>query len=184
MPLAAALLLILVLGAMLAGSSLVAGVERRTAAGYRETAVLRLAASGGLALAAEELERREWAPLLAGAGSDTWMQPGSPGADVAALSAALRRETMLLTAHGADTPVWQVLAHVPWARVAGHPVRGDLVIWLADDWEDADGSPEEDRNGRVLVRVAAVEGASVAWAEAVCRREADGRVRARYSRMW
>lgn len=187
MALVAALLLTLVLSAMLAGSALVAGVERRTAAAYRVSAALRIAASGGIALAAEELERRDWGPLLAGAGSDAWMLPGSPGADVPALSAALRRETMMVTAHGADTPVWQVVAHVPWARVAGpegNGARGDLVVWVADDWEEADGEPGEDRNGRVLVRAAAVDGPSVAWAEALCAIDPDGRVRPRHLRLW
>jgi hypothetical protein len=185
MALVAALLLTLVLSAMLAGSAMVAGVERRTASAYRVSAALRMAAAGGIALAAEELERREWASLLAGAGSDTWMQPGSPGADVAALSAAIRRETMLATSHGADTPVWQVVAHVPWARVAGHAGGvGDLVVWVADDWEEVDGVPAEDRNDRVLVRAAAVDGSSVAWAEALCGRDPDGRVRPRHLRLW
>lgn len=184
MALAASLLLTLVLSAMLAGAAMVAAVERRTAVAYRVSATLRLAASGGLALALEELGRRDWAPLLAGAGSDTWLLPGTPGADVAALSATLRRETMMAAAHGADTPVWQVVAHVPWARVAGHEARGDLVVWVADDWDEADGRPGEDRNGLVLVRAAAVDGPSVAWAEALCGLDLDGRVRTRHFRLW
>lgn len=187
MALVAALLVTLVLSAMIAGSALVAGVERRTAAAYRVSTALRLAAGGGIALAARELERLDWTPLLAGAGSDEWMQPGSPGAGVAALTAALTRETMMVTAHGADTPVWRVIVHVPWARVAGQgedAVRADLVVWLADDWEETDGEPGDDSNGLVLVRAAAVDGQAVAWVEALCGRDADGRVRPRHLRLW
>ncbi len=184
MALVAALLFTLVLSAMLAGSALVAGVERRTSSGYRVSTALRLAAEGGIALAARELERLDWTPLLAGAGSDAWMQPGSPGADLPALTAVVTRETMMATAHGADTPVWQVIVHVPWARVAEHEARGDLVIWIADDWDEADGEPGEDRNGLVLVRAAAVDGQSVAWAEALYGLDPDGRVRPRHLRLW
>lgn len=184
MALLAALLLTLVLSAMLAGSALVAGVERRTSAAYRVSTTLRLAAKGGIALAAHELERLEWTPLLAGAGSDAWMQPGSPGAGLPALTGVLTRETMMATAHGADTPVWRVIVHVPWARVVGHAARGDLVVWIADDWEENDGEPGEDRNGLVLVRAAAVDGHAMAWAEALCGLDADGRVRPRHLRVW
>lgn len=187
MGLVAALTLTLVLSAMLAGAALVAGVERRTAAAYQLSATLRFAASGGVALATEELERRDWAVLLGGAGSDRWLQPGTPGADVAALSAVVARETMMAAAHGADTPSWRVLSHVPWGRVVGataDQARGDLVVWVADDWEEADGNPGHDTNGLVLVRVAAVEGPATAWAEALCAREPDGRVRPRHVRMW
>jgi hypothetical protein len=187
MALAAALILTLVLSAMLAGAALVAGVERRVAAAYQVSAALRFAASGGLALATEELERRDWTALLGGAGSDRWLQPGTPGADVAPLTAVVTRETMMAGAHGADTPLWQVFVHVPWRRVVestGDPARADLVVWVADDWEEADGNPRLDTNGMVLVRVAAVDGPARAWAEALCVREADGRVRPRHVRMW
>ena len=102
----------------------------------------------------------------------------------AALSATLRRETMMAAAHGADTPVWRVVAHVPWSRVAGHAAGADLVVWIADDWEEADGEPARDSNGHVLVRAAAVDGPSIAWAEALCGRDPDGRVRPRHMRLW
>lgn len=184
MALAGALLLTLVLGAMLAGAALVAGIERQTSAAYRLSTALRFAAEGGLALAADELERSPWVALLAGAGSATWLQPGSPGADVPGLTAVVERETMMSGSHGADTPSWRVLAHVPWAVVAGHPARGDLVVWVADDWEEADGDPRADSNGLLLVRAAAVEGPAVAWAEALMSLDEAGRVRPRHARMW
>lgn len=184
MALGIALLVALVVSTTLAGAGLVADLERRNAVAYRVAAELRFAAAGGPALAAAELERRPWGPLLAGEASDTWMRPGSPGADTAALGAVLRRETMMGSAHGADTPSWQLFAHVPWSTVAGVPSRADLVIWLADDWEESDGDPREDANGRVLVRAAAVEGPSIAWTEAVVERDAAGRVRVVHVRGW
>ena len=184
MALVSALLLTLVLGSLLAAAALLAALERQTAAAHHVSATLRQIAEGGVVLAAEELRRREWAPLLEGAGSDQWRGPISAWARVPELTAALERETMMAGAHGADTPSWRLFTEAPWRDVAGHPARGELIVWVADDWEERDGDPGRDSNGWLLVRAGAVDGPAVAWCEALVRRENDGRVRARHVRVW
>ena len=184
MALASAFLLTIVLGSLLAGAAMVAGVERQTAAAHQTTLRLRQIAEGGVVLAAAELQRREWPPVLAGAGSDQWRGPLSAVIDVAALTAAIEHETMMAGAHGADTPVWRLFAQAAWQAVADHPARGDLIVWVADDWEEGDGDPVRDSNDRLLVRAAAVDGTAAAWTEALCERGPDGRVRTRYVRVW
>ncbi|MDQ3168575.1 MAG: hypothetical protein M3Q55_00360 [Acidobacteriota bacterium] len=178
------MLLTLVLGSVLAGAAMVAAVERQTAAAHEVSSVLRHVAQGGVVLAAQELQRRDWAPVLAGAGSDQWRGPLSTAVDVPSLAAALLRETMLAGAHGTDTPVWRLFTQAAWQDVAGHPARGDLIVWVADDWEERDGDPAHDSNGLVLVRAAAVDAAARSWVEALCRRESDGRVRTTQVRAW
>lgn len=184
MALAAALLVTLVCGSVLAAATLVAGLERRAASAYATATALRYVASGGLAVAADELQRRDWGPVLTGNGSDTWEGSLAPSTDVGALSAALARETMLASSHGADTPLWQVFIRAPWAGVSGEGGRIDLVVWVADDWQDRDGNPAADSNGLILVRAAAILGGAVAWAEAVYRLGPDGRLRPDHSRVW
>ena len=184
MALASAFLLTLVLGSLLAGAAMVAAVERQTAAAYQASLALRNAAQGGVVLAARELQGRDWAPVLAGAGSSQWRGPLATAVDVPSLSAAVQHETMWAGAHGADTPVWRLFTQAAWQDVAGHPARGDLIVWVADDWEERDGDSAVDTNGMVLVRALAVDGAARAWTEALCRREPDGRVRTRHVRAW
>ena len=184
MALAAAFLLTVVLGSLLAGAAMVAGVERQTASAHETTLRLRQISEGGVVLAAAELQRREWAPVLAGAGSDEWRGPLSVAIDVAALTAAIERETMMAGAHGADTPVWRLFTEAAWQAVANHPARGDLIVWVADDWAEGDGDPARDSNDQLLVRAVAVDGPAAAWTEALCARGPDGRVRTRHVRVW
>ena len=184
MALAAAFLVTLVCGSVLAAATLVAGLERRAAAAYAASAALRHAAVGGLVAAAGELETRDWGPVLTGGVSGHWQGSVSASTDVAALSAALERETMSASAHGADTPSWQVFIRAPWARVAGQGGRIDLVVWVADDWQERDGNPAVDSNGLILVRAAAIQGVAMAWAEGLYRRGSDGRLRPHHSRVW
>lgn len=184
MALAAALLLTLVLTTAIGGMAMVASIERRVAAAHRTSVELRFAAEGSLALVAEELSRHDWSSLLRGAGSDRWHQPVSPAIDLAALTLGISRETMMAGAHGADTPVWQVFAFAPWRQITGQPGRGDLVIWIADDWEEGDADPAADSNGLVLVRAAAFDGPAVAWTEALFQLDETGRPRPRHVRVW
>ena len=184
MALAAALLLTLVCGSLVASATLSAGLERRAASAYASGAALRHAAAGGLALATAELETRAWGPPLAGAGSSLWQRPPSASAGVPALEEVIRRETMAAAAHGADTPVWQRFFETPWAEVVGHVGSIDLMVWIADDWQERDGEPRVDSNGLLLIRAAAVQGPAVAWAEGLFRLGGDGRLRPDHVRVW
>jgi hypothetical protein len=184
MALAAALLVTLVCGSVLAAATLVAGLERRAASAYATAAALRHAAAGGLVAAAGELEARDWGPVLAGGVSEYWQGSVAVSTDVAGLSAALERETMSGSAHGADTPSWQVFIRTPWAGVAGQGGRIDLVVWVADDWQERDANPAADSNGLILVRAAAVQGPALAWSEGLFGRDPEGRLRPVHTRVW
>lgn len=184
MALAAALLVTLVCGSVLAAATLVAGLERRAASAYATAAALRHAASGGLVAAAGELELRDWGPVLAGGVSDYWQGSVSASTDIAALSAALERETMSASSHGADRPSWHVFIRAPWSGIAGQGGRIDLVVWVADDWQEGDGNPAADSNGLILLRAAAIQGTALAWSEGLFRRDSGGRLRPVHTRLW
>ena len=186
MALTGALLLMMILSAALGSVVIVAGIERRVSAAYRVSVELREAAAGAAALTAGELERGDWTAALAGGGSAYWTLP-QPGLDLAALTAAHQAETMMAGAHGADTPVWRVFAQAPWPVMTGATADAGaphVVTWVADDWQEADGSPGRDSNGRILVRAAALRGPASAWLEGVGVKEPDGRVRLRHVRTW
>ena len=183
MALMAALLLAIVVSTAMGAIVVVAGIERRASAGYRVAVDLRAAADGILALTVAELAAADWSAVLAGAGSAHWRAP-QPDLDVAAITAALQAETMMRTAHGADTPVWQAFAEASWAAVTGEPGPARVAAWVADDWSEKDGDPRRDSNGLLLVRAMAASGVSAAWTEALCDRDADGRIRLRHARSW
>jgi hypothetical protein len=57
-----------------------------------------------------------------------------------------------------DAPQWRLVAHAPLADLvpdgAARPAPY-VAIWLADDGEDGDGDPGNDRNGKLLVEAGA-----------------------------
>lgn len=183
MALIAALLLTVVVSTAMGAIVIVAGIERRASAGYRVAIDLRAASKGILALAVQELGAADWNAALAGSGSAYW-RSAPDDLDVPALTAALRAETVMGSAHGADTPLWQPFAQASWAAVAGEPGRARVAAWVADDWSEQDGDPGRDSNGLLLVRAVAVSGVAASWTEALCGRDADGRIRLRHTRSW
>ena len=59
---------------------------------------------------------------------------------------------------GSNRPMWTLYAHASLARVTstGLPMSNPyLVVWVADDPDDADGDPLRDANGVILVRAEA-----------------------------
>lgn len=183
MALIAALLLTVVVSTAMGAIVLVAGIERRAAAGYRLAIDLRAASEGILALTVQELGAADWSAVLAGAGSAHW-RAAPDDLDIPALTAALQAETVMGSAHGADTPLWTPFAQATWAAVAGGPSRARVAAWVADDWSEQDGNPGRDSNGLLLVRAVAVSGVAASWTEALCGRDTDGRIRLRHSRSW
>jgi hypothetical protein len=179
----AALLLTIVLSTALGGVAMIAAIERRTAAAHATSLQLRLTAQSAAAMAAGELGAIGFDAALQGA-SSAWRVPLSQPLDLDGLSAGLRREAMMQSSHGADTPVWRLFAHAPWLAVSGLPGPGQAVMWVADDWAEGDGDPLRDGNGLVLVRAAAFAGRAAAWTEALCGRDAGGRVDVRHVRSW
>lgn len=183
MALIGALLVTILLSTALGAIAIAGGIERRAAAAYRLSVELRAASEGALAVTIAELAAASWSAALAGSGSAYWRDP-PPGVDVAGLTGEVRAESMMASAHGADTPVWQVFAQAEWRAVTGHPGRAGVLSWVADDWTERDGNPVQDANGMVLVRAVAVLGEARAWTEALCAKEGNGRLKVRHSRSW
>lgn len=183
MALIAALLLAVVVSTAMGAIVVVAGIERRASAGYRLALDLRAAADGILAVTLEELGAADWRAVLAGSGSARWQAPQQE-LDVPALTAALQAEAMKGSAHGADTPVWRAFSQASWAAVTSEPGPARVATWVADDWSEQDGDPGRDSNGLLLVRAVAASGAAAAWTEALCGRDAGGRIRLRHVRSW
>lgn len=184
MALIGALLLTVVLSTALGGLAMIATIERRASAGHALSLQLRLAAAGALALTAEELRVSDWSQALSGAGSAHWRRPLGPPLDLNLLTQAVQRETLMEASHGADTPQWRLFAHMPWSTVSGHPGSAQTIVWVADDWAEADADPARDANRLILVRVAALSGVSAAWTEALCARELSGKLGVRHIRTW
>jgi len=180
----AALLLTIVLSTALGGVAMIAAIERKTAAAHATALQLRLTAQGALVIAADELGTHDWNTALAGGSTSVWRLPLAAPLDLAGLTAGVQREAMMETAHGADTPVWRLFAHTPWTAVSGQAALGQAVVWVADDWGEADGDPSRDGNGLILVRAAALAGPAASWTEAVCGRGPGGRVEVRHARSW
>lgn len=183
MALIAALLLTIVLSTALGGVAVIAAIERKTAAGHAIALQLRLAARGALTIAADEAAGHGFEASLQGAAS-AWRMPLPPSVDAEGLSARLQHETMMQSAHGADTPVWRLFAHAPWPAVSGQPGPGHAIVWVADDWAELDGDPSRDRNGLILLRATAVAGSRTAWAEGLYGRDSAGRIEMKHLRSW
>ena len=184
MALIAALLLTMVLSTAVGGVAMIAAIERKTAAAHATGVQLRLAAQGALAIAADELGRTGFDGAVGGTAESAWRIALAPSIDVDGLSGSLQRETMMQSAHGADTPVWRLFAHAPWGAVSGQAGPAQVLVWAADDWAEADGDPSHDENGLILLRAAALAGSRAAWAEALYGRGAAGRIEVRHLRFW
>jgi len=60
--------------------------------------------------------------------------------------------------NGPNRPVWRLYAHAPLTRITSSDLRLALpyvVVWVADDSDEADGDPSRDSNGVILVRAEA-----------------------------
>jgi hypothetical protein len=178
------LLLLLVLSTALGGITLMAGIERKASASHAQAMQLRLAATGAVLLAGEELRSRDLNEVLGGTGSLHWRRRLTPPLDLAGMTRSLQRATLSESSHEADTPVWRLFAHMPWREVAGTGPSVQTVAWVADDWQEADADPGRDRNGLVLVRAGAFAGTAAVWVEALCERDSAGVVRVRHLRSW
>jgi hypothetical protein len=66
---------------------------------------------------------------------------------------------------GPNRPMWMLYAHASLARVTSTGLSMSnpyVVVWVADDADDADGDPSRDANGVILVRAEAF-GVRGAW---------------------
>lgn len=127
------------------GLSLASHSEAQIAAAHRRTLQL--------GYTAETAAARVVAAL--GDVTDWRMVPGtfatgemSPAADIDASTASINRSLAARFPLGADTPRWRVVT-------ASHGAGDRWVVWVADDPADGDGNPDEDTNGRIMVRAEA-----------------------------
>jgi PilX N-terminal len=78
-------------------------------------------------------------------------------ADLAQLTAARQADSDAFYAPTPNRPVWQLLAHAPldWLTGPGAaPVY--VIVWIADDVDEADGDPLRDSNGVLMLRAEAL----------------------------
>jgi hypothetical protein len=185
---AAVVLAVIVLGAVsaLGGALLwVASVDRRLAAvdQRRERVAAGAVVATEAAVAALAAEP-DWTAVLSGL---VRLPRGDPATvidhagvrlDLAELTRERQEAADRLARGQPDDPQWRVYG---WGRLAAlvAPAFADsdllLLVWVADDGEDGDGEPWEDRNGRMQVRGEAFGPgrARAAWS-AVVRREPHG----------
>jgi hypothetical protein len=170
---ATALLLGLGLSIVLLGSA-----ETTLASHDRDARALAYASKAAIAVAAADLRARpSWSALLApGVVSEASASPGrfvdatlAPAApwygdplDLRALTVRLQADSDAVTSLGGDAPIWRLFEYgslaslVPEASAsvsARNPYY--LVVWVADDRGDGDGSPAADSNGIIVVRAVA-----------------------------
>ena len=76
--------------------------------------------------------------------------------DLARLTAGRQAESDAVYGVSANRPVWQLLAHAPLGRLTGgSPPAAYVIVWIADDVDEADGDPLHDSNGVLMLRAEA-----------------------------
>lgn len=162
------LLAMLLASAMLAlglGLVAVASTERAMAANARMGAEALYAAEAlGEVVIGELLSDASWTPALAGARHSAFFEAGVPMApwhapvDLAAMTSRQQAQSDAAWPAGPDRPAWLVFAAGSFASlVSGGPAAPLFVTaWIADDPADADGDPNVDANGIVMVRALAI----------------------------
>ena len=146
------------------GSSLllVANVERRAVANAGYATETLSAAEAGLERALLDLRRSpDWSPLVGGAATSAFAGPRGQVTlpvggtfDLNLRTAELQAQSWSAGAFGANTPVWCPIAWGPLSALAAQGAIDSLqylTVWIADDPADADGAPNIDQNGIVLL---------------------------------
>jgi hypothetical protein len=75
---------------------------------------------------------------------------------LAQLTAARQAESDAFYADTPDRPVWQLLAHAPLDRLTGAAPPVYVIVWIADDVDEADGDPLHDSNGVLMLHAEAL----------------------------
>ena len=164
-----ALLIALLLGAVGASLVTLTTTEILLSASFRQSQEAAYGADAALELALHELSLvPDWSLVLAAppanltsAFVDGTMQPVGPDGkviDLIGLTAGRQRDGDARDGPGADSPQWRLYAHAPLGDALGAPRLVPplhIVVWVADDREDADGDPTVDRNGTIVVHAEA-----------------------------
>lgn len=166
-------LLMFLFSAIAFGAALVVRVEVRIAERFRQSAEALYAAQAGLEVAIGELGRlADWTPVVTGVQSSRFSQgafagakavPGGGAVDVCCGPQSLANR-VTVEARMARTPTRQALEWRPFlwttfdALVSPEvPGRLFVVVFVANDEEDAGGGGNADTNGAVLLRAEAVD---------------------------
>jgi hypothetical protein len=169
-------------------------METWLSASLRTSQELTLAADAAVARVQVDLSMAsDWSALLAAAAAgppsafnDADSSPRLPDGtvlDVAAETRALQAVTddrCGPAASNPDCPRWRLFARGHVSDLVPEPIVSSptyIAAWIADDQEDADGDPERDANGRLLVRGESfAAGGARRSVEAMLRRTGPGSV--------
>jgi len=169
-------------------------METWLSASLRTSQELSLAADAAVARVQVDLTlASDWSALLAAAAAgpissfnDGDSSPTLSDATVLDLAAetgalqAVMDDRCGLAASNPDCPRWRLVARGHVSDLVPEPIVSSpvyIAAWIADDQEDADGDPERDANGRLLVRAESfAAGGARRSVEAVLRRTASGGV--------
>jgi hypothetical protein len=168
-----ALMLVVLVGALVAGVSLTSRTEALIASSYRQGLEGLFVAEGAVERAVADLASiADWNTVLTGAVTSSFTD-GAPfgtrtlpggGSIVLCCGAGSLTADVQARAHGgaswdADTPQHQIFA---WGPVSGWLAAGRItspfyvVVWVADDPGDGDGIAAADKNGIVEIHAHAI----------------------------
>jgi len=162
-----ALMITSLVGALAASLVFVVVTESRVGRNQQAAESGAYAAAAGVERLIGELRRLpSWQMVpssssAAGAFNDGRPMPsladGTP-LDLARLTADRQATSDAFYPSGPNRPVWGLYAHASLARITSSDPRMALpyvVVWVADDPDEADGDPSRDSNGIILVRAEA-----------------------------
>jgi hypothetical protein len=141
-------------------------VDAFGASSHRDGVESFYAAEAALEVSIDEVANlASWTPLLSGATPARWSAamaaPVTPLAgmlNLPSMTTALQAETNAAVSLGANTPSWELFGHAPISAIwpgAGPVGEVYVVVWVADDTGDNDGSPGIDANGTIQLRAEA-----------------------------
>jgi hypothetical protein len=160
-----ALLTTMIVAAFGVAVILTSDVETRVVADFSRTLDAREAAAAAIDAAVTALEPAiDWTAALTGgltAPLDASLRVTTPAGVAIDLDASrrdLQAEMDAIAAGAMNRPVWRLFASGTLASVMGFApadTRAYVAVWIADDWREADGDPQVDTNGIVILRAEA-----------------------------
>lgn len=141
------------------------GTETRIVSNFERAAEAREAAASAIDRAIAVLEPVvDWSAALGGTtagpqeASTGVTTPGGAVIDLEAARRDLQAETDALAPSAPNRPSWRLFESGTLAGVAGFALadtQAYVAVWIADDWREADGDPQTDTNGIVILRAEA-----------------------------
>ena len=161
-----ALMAAVIIGTLGATLVFVATTESWVSAYHRIAQAGTYAADAGFERAVGELRRTSSWEIVPGSGAAPYTAGFDDGVsaprladgtvlDLARLTAERQADSNAFYPIATDRPVWRLFGHAPLDRMAPAGAPSDpsyVVVWIADDVDDADGDPARDANGILMVR--------------------------------